>query len=432
MSERVISILLSAKDATASAFDRAKGGVKDLASDTQKATSGMRAMYEAVARAISGDLVGAAQSAGRAFKNLSDVILKNTFIALIAILAAAALAMYKWTQAQKVAAQAAREHAIEISKLQDSLDNLTLGTYAETVGKAIKQMSSTKDIQAMRDELAEQQKQFKQNAAAAQEYIDKLRAMNKPENKMSQREKYAKEDTEANLAKIEQRMRDNKAAAEAYQKAIEDLAASELKAAEDALAARKKEAEELEKIADKRFADEEATLLDINEARSDALDESTKLAEKQLQEERKIRQAAAAQAVKDAEANAKAAAEAYEKAKAVATESFRRATDEEYRRAQEKKERDEIRAAEKAQREYEKALEKAQKGIRGKHIDEALKAKQDSLKSIQELENKFEAQKKLDAANAAYQKNIADIAKNTADAVTSIDALRGDLTGGGA
>jgi hypothetical protein len=410
MPERVISFLLSAKDATASAFDRAKGGVKDLAADTQRATQGMKAAHEAVAKAMRGDLVGAAQSAASAVKALWSVVLSNPLTALVAVLAAVALAMYKWTQSQKEAAEAARSHAIEVSKLQKSLDDLTLGTFMEGVGKTIKQMVSTKDMQALKDELAEQEKQFKQNAEAAQEYVDKLAGMNKPEDKMSQREKWAKENAESDLSRIEQRMKDNKAAIEAYNKAIEDMAAGEMKAAEEALAARQKEAEELAKIQDQITADLEEALADRNAATADALEESTRLAEEQLKAERQARKEAAEQAVKDAEDAAKAAAEAYQKAKTEAEESFRRATDNEYRRQQEKKEKDESRAAEKAARAYEVALEKSKKGIRGKHIDAALKATADSFKELEALDNQIRAQD----AQAQAEKELNDAVLATA------------------
>lgn len=424
MSERVISILLSAKDATASAFDRAKGGVKDLATDTQRATQGMKAAHEAVAKAMRGDLVGAAASASTAIKNLWSVVLSNPLTALVAVLAGAALAMYKLVQSQKAAADAARSHAAEVSKLQAALDDLTLGTFMEGVGKTIKQMVSSKDVQALKDELAEQEKQFKQNAEAAQEYVDKLAGMNKPDDKMSQREKWAKENTEADLARVQQRMRDNKAAIGAYNKAIDDMAAGEMKAAEEALAARQKEAEELAKIQDQITADLEKALADRNAATADALEESTRLAEEQLKAERAARKEAAAQAVEDAKAAAKAAAEAYATAQANSAESFKRATDSGYRREQEKKEKDEAKSAEKAQRAYQIALASGRKGIRGKHIDAALKATADSFKELEALDNQIrakdaqaQAEKELNDAVLATAKNTKTIADKIEDSL---------------
>lgn len=162
MAEKVISILLSAKDATASAFDRAKGGIKSLSDDTQKATSGMKAATEAVSKAMRGDLVGAAQSAASAFKALWSVVLSNPIAALVAIAATAAVGLYKLRQSHKEAEKAAKEHAEEVAELREELDALTGRTLIDKVKEQAKALSSDGDtrelrkrIQAIKDYAAE-------------------------------------------------------------------------------------------------------------------------------------------------------------------------------------------------------------------------------------------------------------------------------------
>ena len=162
MAEKVISILLSAKDATASAFDRAKGGIKSLSDDTQKATSGMKAATEAVSKAMRGDLVGAAQSAASAFKALWSVVLSNPIAALVAVAAAAAVSLFKLWQSHKEAEKAAKEHAEAVAELRKELDELTSGTLIDKVKEQAKALSNDGDtlelrkrIQAIKDYSAE-------------------------------------------------------------------------------------------------------------------------------------------------------------------------------------------------------------------------------------------------------------------------------------
>lgn len=163
MAEKVISILLSAKDATASAFDRAKGGIKSLSDDTQKATSGMKAATEAVSKAMRGDLVGAAQSAASAFKALWSVVLSNPIAALVAVAAAAAVGLYKLGQSNKEAEKAAKEHAKEIEKLRGELDALAgvetimdkVAAKAKDMADAMDEFGLRKQIQAIKDYKAE-------------------------------------------------------------------------------------------------------------------------------------------------------------------------------------------------------------------------------------------------------------------------------------
>jgi len=163
MSEKVISILLSAKDATASAFDRAKGGIKSLSDDTQKATSGMKAATEAASKAMRGDLVGAAQSAASAFKTLWSVVLSNPIAGLVAVAAAAAVGLYKLCQSNKEAEKAAKEHAKEIEKLRGELDALAgvdtvmdkVAAKAKDMADAMDEIGLRKQIQAIKDYKAE-------------------------------------------------------------------------------------------------------------------------------------------------------------------------------------------------------------------------------------------------------------------------------------
>lgn len=162
MSEKVISILLSAKDATASAFDRAKGGIKSLSDDTQKATSGMKAATEAVSKAMRGDLVGAAQSAASAFKALWSVVLSNPIAALVAVAAAAAVGLYKLWQSNKEAEKAAKEHAAAVAELRAELDALVDGTLIDKVKEQAKALADDGDtlelrkrIQAIKEYAAE-------------------------------------------------------------------------------------------------------------------------------------------------------------------------------------------------------------------------------------------------------------------------------------
>ncbi|HRT22295.1 MAG TPA: hypothetical protein P5318_19470 [Candidatus Hydrogenedentes bacterium] len=163
MSEKVISILLSAKDATASAFDRAKGGIKSLSDDTQKATSGIKAATNAVSKAMSGDLVGAAQSAASAFKALWSVVLSNPIAGLVAGAAAAAVGLYKLWQRHQEAKKAAQEHAREIEKLRGELDALAgvetvmdkVAAKAKDMADAMDEFGLRKQIQAIKDYKAE-------------------------------------------------------------------------------------------------------------------------------------------------------------------------------------------------------------------------------------------------------------------------------------
>lgn len=131
MAEKVISILLSAKDATASAFDRAKGGIKSLSDDTQKATKGMKDATEAVSKAMRGDLVGAAQSAASAFKALWSVVLANPLAALVAVIAAAAIELAKlWYESKMGAAEFSKATA-DANKYALSINEIEHGSRLE-------------------------------------------------------------------------------------------------------------------------------------------------------------------------------------------------------------------------------------------------------------------------------------------------------------
>lgn len=96
-----------------------------------------------------------------------------------------------------------------------------------------------------------------------------------------------------------------------------------------------------------------------------------------------------------------------------------------------KEERDLARQKAKEERMIERALEDGKKGIKGAHIERAKeieKAREQKKKETEELE-------KLAEARASLEKQLADAAQETADNTLAtkeaVDALRGDLTGGG-
>lgn len=96
-----------------------------------------------------------------------------------------------------------------------------------------------------------------------------------------------------------------------------------------------------------------------------------------------------------------------------------------------KEERDRDRKKAKEEAMIERALEDDKKGIKGAHIERAKeiqKAREQKKKETERLE-------KLAEARAALEKQLADAAAETADNTLAtkeaVDALRGDLTGGG-
>lgn len=176
MSERVISILLSARDATASAFDRAKGGVKDLAKETQTATAGMKAANMAYAKAVSGDLVGAAKSAATAFKALWSVMLANPLAAVAAIAVAAALGIAKlWYNSKMAAAEFAKATA-DANDFALSLNVIEFGSRAEREAEK----ATTMTLKELRVEYAKHVEMAQEKKRAALEASDAaLRASKK-------------------------------------------------------------------------------------------------------------------------------------------------------------------------------------------------------------------------------------------------------------
>jgi myosin heavy subunit len=379
-----VSIVIEAKNAASATFDRVKGDVKNLAEDTQKATSGMKAAHEAVAKAMRGDLVGAAQSAASAFKSLWAVVISNP---ILLGLAAAASAIALIAKHHIEAANAARQQAEEEKQLNETLAGIRghdPSSVRREIAAGMAERGDKAGLEAMRDKYREE---------------------------VDDAERAARSLGSGSLQEVQiSRMKAAQEALDIYSAALDKLAAKEAKAAENTAKLAAKEKEELAKIAAEKLKIEENALAAINEAQAEALEESLKAAEEQLKAERQARKEAAEQAVKDAEDAAKAAAEAYQKAKTEAEESFRRATDNEYRRQQEKKEKDESRAAEKAARAYEVALEKSKKGIRGKHIDAALKATADSFKELEALDNQIRAQD----AQAQAEKELNDAVLATA------------------
>ena len=96
-----------------------------------------------------------------------------------------------------------------------------------------------------------------------------------------------------------------------------------------------------------------------------------------------------------------------------------------------KEERDAARQKAKEEGMIERALEDDKKGIKGAHIERAKeiqKAREQKKKETEQLE-------KLTEARASLERQLADAARETADNTLAtkeaVDALRGDLTGGG-
>ena len=228
MSEKVISILLTAKDATASAFDRAKGGIKSLANDTQQATSGMKAATEAVSKAMRGDLVGAAQSAASAFKALWSVVLSNPIAALVSVAAAAPVGLYKLWQSNKKAEKAAKEHASAVAELRSELEAITSGTLIDKVKEQAKAMASEGDELAIRKRI----QAIKDYAAAMAGLADKKLAdigiMTDKEDIKEARKEYDG---------IIEKLKELKAAQKEYEDALGDVRAAQEKAAAEEKAA---------------------------------------------------------------------------------------------------------------------------------------------------------------------------------------------------
>ena len=228
MAEKVISILLSAKDATASAFDRAKGGIKSLSDDMQKATSGMNAATAAVSNAMRGDLVGAAQSAASAFKALWSVVLSNPIAALVTIAATAAVGLSKLWQSHKEAEEAAKEHAEAVAELRKELDELTSGTLIDKVKEQAKALSSDGDTLELRKRIQ-----------AIKEYAAELSGM--ADMKLAEigimTDKEEIKDAKKEYGELIGMLKDLKSAQKEYEDALGDVRAAQEKAAAEEKAA---------------------------------------------------------------------------------------------------------------------------------------------------------------------------------------------------
>jgi DNA repair exonuclease SbcCD ATPase subunit len=222
MAEKVISILLSAKDATASAFDRAKGGIKSLSDDTQKATSGMKAATQAVSKAMRGDLVGAAQSAASAFKALWSVVLSNPIAALVAIAATAAVGLSKLWQSHKEAEEAAKEHAEAVAELRKELDELTSGTLIDKVKEQAKALSSDGDTLELRKRIQAIKNYAAELAGMADMKLAEIGIMT---------DKEEIEDAKKEYGELIGMLKDLKSAQKEYEDALGDVRAAQEKAA---------------------------------------------------------------------------------------------------------------------------------------------------------------------------------------------------------
>ena len=228
MAEKVISILLSAKDATASAFDRAKGGIKDLSSDTQKATSGMKAATEAVSKAMRGDLVGAARSAASAFKALWSVVLSNPIAALVAIAATAVVGLSKLWQSHKKAEKAAKEHAEAVAELRKELDAITSGTLIDKVKEQAKALSSDGDTLELRKRIQAIKNYAAELAHMADMKLVEIGIMTDEEKIKAAKKEYGE---------LIGMLKDLKSAQKEYEGALRDVRAAQEKAAAEEKAA---------------------------------------------------------------------------------------------------------------------------------------------------------------------------------------------------
>jgi len=223
MAEKVISILLSAKDATASAFDRAKGGIKSLSDDTQKATSGMKAATAAVSKAMRGDLVGAAQSAASAFKALWSVVLSNPIAALVAIAATAAVGLSKLWQSHKEAEKAAKEHAEAVAELRKELDELTSGTLIDKVKEQAKALSSDGDTLELRKRIQAIKNYAAELAHMADMKLVEIGLMTDEDDIKAAKKEYGE---------LIGMLKDLKSAQKEYEDALDDVRAAQEKASE--------------------------------------------------------------------------------------------------------------------------------------------------------------------------------------------------------
>lgn len=229
-----VSIVIKAKSEAKAAFDRVKGDVKDLAEDTQKATSGMKAAHEAVAKAMRGDLVGAAQSAASAFKALWAVVISNPIAALVAVVAAAAVGMFKLYQAHKEAEKEAKEHAEAVNELRKELDSLTSPSMIDRVKEQAKAMAGSGDEMGLRKRIQD----IREYAAALAGLADKKLA---DIGQMTDKDEI--EAAKKEYAEIISKLKDLKAYEKEYAGALADVraehakvAAAEKAASEQALA----------------------------------------------------------------------------------------------------------------------------------------------------------------------------------------------------
>lgn len=221
MAEKVISILLSAKDATASAFDRAKGGVKDLGKDSQSAMSGIKAASTAVSQAMSGDLVGAAKSASTAFNQLWKVISKHPYMALAGAIGAVVLALPKLISYQRDAAAAADEHERSIVGLKRKLDELNGTDLLSNVKANIQSKIDAMDYAGIAADLELAKSAYAHLRVAANEYINALENLKVGGLGKAQEEKEQKRLQEL-LDGVLDKMAELKKAEELYNKAISD------------------------------------------------------------------------------------------------------------------------------------------------------------------------------------------------------------------
>ena len=395
-----VSIVIKAKSEAKAAFDRVKGDIKNFADDNQKAVSGMKAANEALSKAMSGDLVGAAQSAASAFKHLWAVVMSNP---VLLGLAAAAGAIALIAKHHIEAADAARQQAEEEKQLNETLAGIRghdPSSVRREIAAGMAERGDKAGLEAMRDKYREEVDDAERSARS-------LGSGSLQEGQIN-------------------RMKAAQEALDIYSAALDKLAAKEAKAAEDETNIIKKLAEEARQAEEARVSAVREANAQIAEMMRDFEAEAAQMFDEAAkEEERKNHERYVAEreaAVAAAKERAEAAQKAYDEAAAKASESMKRATNNDYRREQEKKEKEEERAAEKAGRAYQVALEKAKKGIKGKHIDAALEAQGDAFAELEALDNKLRAKDAQEAADKEYRDAVLATSKNTERIANSVDA----------
>jgi hypothetical protein len=370
-----ISIIIRAKNAASATFDRVKGDVKSMSDDTARAASGMKAAHEAVAKAMRGDLVGAAQSATAAFKTLFAVMLANPILAVVAAIVALAAGTAMLIQKKMEAAKAAKEQADAEANLRKeaefSADAIRLrmlemekGSFKDRVKSEAKEFVASEDDGAVQSRIASLKFLRDITKLAAQESID---AWQNADETMKASRKTLMDQAIAAWDRSSQ-------AVDAYESAVEDAANAEAKAAEAAekeaekrTKIEEKAAEELNAIVDEAFAEYEKAQDERAQKTEDILGEISKLEQEAADEQKRL----AWEVYNERVAAAKAAKEAA----TAKMDTFNTASTMALRKAARDEQRETGMEAKRKEHNFKRALDQAERGATGKHITAALEAK---------------------------------------------------------